>query len=74
MKAISWDTGRSWKAKPTAETAEALADTGLAIIPRPGFEELLDSHPAVMKKLIGIPARHIDAKGNFEEQLLQLYH
>ncbi len=51
------------------ETAEALDDTELAIIPRSEFEELLGSNPAVMKKFIGILARNLDDK---EEQLLAL--
>lgn len=49
------------------ETAEALEDTELAIIPRTEFESLIGSNPAVMKKFIGILARDISDK---EEQLL----
>ncbi len=49
------------------ETAEALEDTELAIIPRAEFEALIGSNPAVMKKFIGILARNIGEK---EEQLL----
>lgn len=49
------------------ETAEALEETQLAIIPATEFEALLDSNPAVLKKFISILARHINDK---EEQLL----
>lgn len=55
--------------KTYRETAEALEDTELAIIPRSEFEELLGSNPAVMKKFISILARNIDDK---EEQLLAI--
>lgn len=55
--------------KTYRETAEALDDTELAIIPRSEFEELLGSNPAVMKKFIGILARNLDDK---EEQLLAI--
>lgn len=51
------------------ETAEALEDAELAIIPRSEFETLLGSNPAVMRKFIGILARNIDEK---EEQLLAI--
>jgi CRP-like cAMP-binding protein/CheY-like chemotaxis protein len=56
--------GRTYK-----ETAEALDETELAIIPRAEFEELLGSNPSVMRKFIGILARNIDEK---EEQLLAI--
>ncbi len=55
--------------KTYRETAEALEDTELAIIPRAEFEELLGSNPSVMKKFIGILARNIDDR---EEQLLAI--
>ncbi|WP_118953489.1 response regulator [Taibaiella helva] len=55
--------------KTYRETAEALEDTDLAIIPRAEFEELLGSNPVVMKKFIGILARNIDDK---EDQLLAI--
>lgn len=55
--------------KTYRETAEALEDTELAIIPRSEFEELLGSNPAVMKKFIGILAHNINDK---EEQLLAI--
>jgi DNA-binding response OmpR family regulator len=51
------------------ETAEALEDTELAIIPRSEFEELIGSNPSVMKKFIGILARNID---DSEEKLLAI--
>jgi DNA-binding response OmpR family regulator len=51
------------------ETAEALEDTVLAIIPREEFEALLGSDPSVMKKFIGILVHNINEK---EEQLLAL--
>lgn len=55
--------------KTYRETAEAMEDTELAIIPRSEFEELLGSNPAVMKKFIGILASNINYK---EEQLLAI--
>ncbi|PSK91202.1 response regulator [Taibaiella chishuiensis] len=51
------------------DTAEALEDTELAIIPRTEFEELLGSNPSVMRKFIGILARNVDDR---EEQLLAI--
>lgn len=51
------------------DTAEALEETELAIIPRTEFEQLLGANPAVMKRFIGILARNISEK---EEQLLAL--
>ncbi|ANI89831.1 transcriptional regulator [Arachidicoccus ginsenosidimutans] len=41
------------------ETAEALEETELAIIPKSEFDALLGSNPAVMKKFIGILAGNI---------------
>jgi CRP-like cAMP-binding protein/ActR/RegA family two-component response regulator len=55
--------------KTYRETAEALEDTELAIIPRSEFEELIGSNPSVMKKFIGILARNIDDN---EEKLLAI--
>lgn len=52
---------------PYMETAEALEETELAIIPRNEFEELLGSNPSVMKKFICILAKNINDK---EEKLL----
>ncbi len=51
------------------DTAEALEETELAIIPRSEFEALLSSNPVVMKKIIGILAQNIHEK---EEQLLAI--
>jgi CRP-like cAMP-binding protein/CheY-like chemotaxis protein len=51
------------------ETAEALGDTELAVIPRSEFEDLLGSNPAVMKRFIRILAQNINDK---EEQLLAI--
>ncbi len=51
------------------DTAEALEETELAVIPRSEFEQLLGANPAVMKRFIGILARNIYEK---EEQLLAL--
>lgn len=51
------------------ETAEALEDAEIAIIPRFEFEELVHSNPVVMRKFLGILARNIDEK---EEQLLAI--
>lgn len=51
------------------DTAEALEETELAVIPRTEFEQLLGANPAVMKRFIGILARNISEK---EEQLLAL--
>lgn len=51
------------------ESAEALEDTELAIIPRSEFEQLLGSNPVVMKKFIGILAKNINEK---EDQLLNI--
>lgn len=49
------------------ETAEAMEDVELSIIPRSEFEELIGSNPVVMKKFMGILARNVDEKA---EQLL----
>lgn len=51
------------------ETAEALEDTVVAVIPRSEFDELLGSNPLVMKKFIQILAHNIEDK---EEQLLAI--
>lgn len=55
--------------KTYRETAEAMDNTELAIIPRSEFEELIGSNPSVMKKFIGILARNVNDK---EEQLLAI--
>lgn len=44
------------------ETAEALDDTELLVIPRSEFEELLGSNPQVMKKFVSILASNINEK------------
>ncbi|MGE9310153.1 response regulator [Niabella sp. CJ426] len=44
------------------ETAEALDDTELLVIPRSEFEELLGSNPQVMKKFMSILASNINEK------------
>lgn len=51
------------------ESAEALEDTELAVIPRSEFEEMLGSNPAVLKRFIAILASNINEK---EEQLLAI--
>lgn len=51
------------------DTAEALEETELAIIPKEDFEELLNKNPEVAKKFIQLLAKNISAK---EEQLLGL--
>lgn len=51
------------------DTAEALEETELAIIPREDFDELLNSSTAVSKKFIQLLARNIEEK---EEQLIKL--
>jgi CRP-like cAMP-binding protein len=51
------------------ESAEALEDVELAVIPRSEFDELITKNPEVMKKFIGILARSINDK---EEQLLAI--
>ncbi len=49
------------------ETAEAIEDTELAMIPRMDFEAVLNSNPAIAQKLISLLAKNIAAK---ETQLL----
>ncbi|MCH5720834.1 Crp/Fnr family transcriptional regulator [Niabella hibiscisoli] len=51
------------------ETAEAMTDVALSIIPRSEFEELLGSNLVVMKKFMSILARNVDEKA---EQLLSV--
>jgi len=55
--------------KTYKETAEALDDTELALIPRSEFDQLLGSNPAVMKKFVEILARSVEEN---QEQLLAL--
>lgn len=54
---------------PYRESAEALEDSELAVIPRSEFEEMLGSNPAVLKRFIAILASNINEK---EEQLLAI--
>ena len=49
------------------ETAEAIEETELALIPRKEFEDVLNTNPAIAKKLISLLSRNVVAK---EEQLL----
>jgi DNA-binding response OmpR family regulator len=49
------------------ETAEAMEDTELVIIPREEFDELLNNHPEVARKFIRLLAKNITEK---EQQLL----
>jgi CRP-like cAMP-binding protein len=49
------------------ESAEALEDTELAVIPRAEFEQLMGSNPQVMKKFISVLARNLIER---EEHLL----
>lgn len=51
------------------ETAEALEDVELAVIPRSEFDELIAKNPEVMKEFIGMLARSINDK---EAQLLAI--
>ncbi len=54
--------GRSYR-----ESAEAMEDTTVAVIPRVEFEELLGSNPQVMKKFIALLARNLNER---EDHLL----
>lgn len=49
------------------ETAEAMEDTELVVIPREEFDELLNNHPEVARKFIRLLAKNITEK---EQQLL----
>jgi DNA-binding response OmpR family regulator/2-oxo-4-hydroxy-4-carboxy--5-ureidoimidazoline (OHCU) decarboxylase len=51
------------------ETAEAMEETELALIPREDFEELLNNHPEVAGQFIRMLANNVTAK---EEQLVSL--
>jgi CRP/FNR family cyclic AMP-dependent transcriptional regulator len=44
------------------ETAETIEESELALIPRKDFEDLLNSNPAIARKLISILARNISEK------------
>jgi CRP/FNR family cyclic AMP-dependent transcriptional regulator len=47
-----------------AETAEAIEETELALIPRKEFEDLLNSNPSIAKKLISLLSKNVVAKEN----------
>ncbi|MEI8279217.1 MAG: response regulator [Bacteroidota bacterium] len=49
------------------ETAEAIEETELALIPKKDFEELVNSSPSIAKKFIGLLAKNLIEK---EKQLL----
>jgi CRP-like cAMP-binding protein/AmiR/NasT family two-component response regulator len=51
------------------DTAEALEDTELAVIPREDFDELVNTNPEILRKFIQLLARNISDK---ENQLLRL--
>lgn len=51
------------------ETAETLEETELALVPKKDFEELINSNPAIAKKLISLLAKNVVLK---ETQLLGL--
>jgi len=51
------------------DTAEALEDTELALIPREDFNELIDRNPEVARKFIQLLAKNVAEK---EKQLLKL--
>ena len=55
--------------KDYKETAEALEETELVIIPRQEFDDLLNSNPAVTRKFVSLLANNITEK---EDQLLSL--
>jgi len=49
------------------DTAEAIEDTELALIPRKDFEDILNSNPAIARKLVALLVKNVAAK---ETQLL----
>jgi CRP-like cAMP-binding protein/CheY-like chemotaxis protein len=58
--------------EPYAETAEALEDTTICLLPKDMMEELLNQYPDLGRKFIKILSNHLIDK---EEQLMQLaYH
>ena len=58
--------------EPYAETAEALEDTTICMLPKEMMEELLNQYPDLGRKFIKILSNHLLDK---EEQLMQLaYH
>lgn len=54
---------------PYKESAEALEDCELSVIPKSSFEHILYNNPDALKKMVELLARHISDK---EEQLLGL--
>lgn len=52
---------------PYKETAEAIEETELALVPRKEFESLLNSNPAISRKMISLLSKNVVAK---EEQLV----
>ena len=51
------------------DTAEAMEDTDLAIIPREDFDQLMNNSPEIARKFVQLLAKNISEK---EEQLLHL--
>ncbi len=47
-----------------AETAEAIEEAELALIPRKEFEDLLNSNPSISRKLISLLSKNVVAKEN----------
>lgn len=47
-----------------SETAEAIEETELALIPKKEFENLLNSNPAIAQKLVSLLSKNIVAKEN----------
>ena len=54
---------------PYKESAEALEDASLSVIPKTSFEHILDHNPDALKKMVELLAQNISEK---EEQLLGL--
>ena len=58
--------------EPYAETAEAMEDTSICLLPKDMMEDLLSQYPAISKQFIKILSNNLLEK---EEQLMQLaYH
>jgi len=47
---------------PYKDTAKALEDTELAVIPKEDFDELINKNPQVMKKFVQLLAKNISEK------------
>lgn len=54
---------------PYKETAEAMEDAEVAMVPREQFETLINGNPAVLKKFVGLLAKNVTEK---EDQLIGL--